>query len=201
MNINIRDKSFDLDHIRQNWDRPRVHGNGFIQLDLDKTHRLHIWGDPRIPRQTVATHIHDHVFSFFSDILVGRLLQVRYHLNTARVQGSYKIYAPRIRKDEDTILEPTELPTVNVVAETPVLIAAGTNSRGYYMPAFQFHETFTTGPAATLIVKEDPRLFVENATPRVLVPVGQEPDNVFNRYDASKDLLWQIIEDTLKLAP
>jgi hypothetical protein len=50
--------------------RPRVHGNGFIQVDLTADTRLHVWGDKRIPRQNVYTPIHDHVFGFESTISV-----------------------------------------------------------------------------------------------------------------------------------
>ena len=54
--------------------RPRVHGNGFIQLDLTDRRRLHVWGDHRIPRQSVPSTIHDHTFSFKSTIILGQLV-------------------------------------------------------------------------------------------------------------------------------
>ncbi len=52
---------------------PRIHGNGFIQVDLDELHRLHLW-DVMIPRQSVDSSIHDHAFGFESRTLQGMLV-------------------------------------------------------------------------------------------------------------------------------
>ena len=41
---------------------PRLHGNGFIQLDLGDDQRLHIWSPDLPPAQRVSTQIHDHQF-------------------------------------------------------------------------------------------------------------------------------------------
>jgi len=68
----------NLKKVRADGGRPRVHGNGFVQLDLTERSRLHIWGDPRIPKQKVATPIHDHVFGFESTIIVGRVISLTY---------------------------------------------------------------------------------------------------------------------------
>ena len=47
--------------------RPRVHPNGFIQLDISPRKRFHIWAHPDIPqsgREDKEEDIHDHVFGF-----------------------------------------------------------------------------------------------------------------------------------------
>ncbi len=178
---------------------PRVHGNGFIQLDLTSGSRLHIWGDPRIPRQKVATMIHDHVFGFTSTVIVGRVLNVVYNV-VSHSYGDYIVYAPKVRQGEDTILKPTAL---SVIAE-PIhvdMLAVNTDSREYGISPFEYHETVAPdGPAATIIVKDGPtQAQGATAKPRVLVPRSLKPDNEFNRYGTDEDLLWRIIEDTLKL--
>jgi hypothetical protein len=50
---------YSYDELRDSDNYPRVHGNGFIQLDLPDGKRLHVW-DEDIPRQKVNTSMHDH---------------------------------------------------------------------------------------------------------------------------------------------
>ncbi len=189
----------NLKAVRATGSVPRVHGNGFIQLDLTPRTRLHIWGDPRIPKQKVPTPIHDHVFGFESTVLVGRVINVVYIVN-AHEHGDYRIYTPEIREREDTILKPTE---IRVVVD-PIHVDTidwQTSSCKYGILLRQFHETIApSGPAATIIIKNDMTQAQGNVKmlPRVLCPVTQEPDNEFNRYAADVDMLWRIIEQTLK---
>ncbi len=188
----------NLAAVRATGSKPRVHGNGFIQIDLTDRSRLHVWGDTRIPRQTVSTQIHDHVFGFESTIIVGRLINVVYEVETCE-HGDYRVYVPEVRKGEDTILKPTSMQVV-VEPFHVDMIDWNSGNRKYGTMPFEFHESFAPdGPAATIIVKDDlTQAQGAKAKPRVLCPIGQEPDNVFNRYDADEDLLWRIIEDTLK---
>ena len=189
----------NLVDLRKNGRRPRVHGNGFIQLDLTEETRLHIWGDPRIPRQQVATPIHDHVFNFKSTVLVGRLINVRYDVTRRLdVVMTHEVYQPEIREGEDTILMPTR-DTVCPFVTGGDLVMAGTLHPTYYMHKQYFHETVATEPSASVIVKDSPTQAQGARTkPRVLVPIGKKPDNEFNRYAADEDLLWHIIEQTLE---
>ena len=177
--------------------KPRVHGNGFIQFDVNETQRLHIWGDPRIPRQKVYTGIHDHVFGFESRIIVGRLLNVVYGYHEVDY-GDYRVYVPETRDREDTVLWPT-FDRCRVFPIRSELIDWNTSVQTYTMDPFIFHETFTTGPAATIITKTGPTMAQGAvAKPRILCPVNLEPSNDFNRYTAAdEDLLWQITEDVL----
>lgn len=188
----------NLKAVRATGSRPRVHGNGFIQLDLTDRHRLHVWGDHRIPRQRVVTSIHDHVFGFESTIIVGRVINVVYAVEGVE-HGDYRVYVPEIREGEDTILKPTSMQVVADPIHTD-MIDWCTGSRKYGIIPGEFHETVAPdGPAATIIVKDDITQAQGNpALPRVLCPITQEPDNEFNRYDADPDLLWRIIEHTFK---
>ncbi len=54
----------------------RVHGNGFIQIDISSLTRVHVFGHPLIPRQLTPTPIHDHRFGFHSMVLAGCLVNV-----------------------------------------------------------------------------------------------------------------------------
>lgn len=88
-------------HARQS--RPRVHGNGFIQLDLTDRRRLHIWGDPRIPRQRVPSTIHDHTFNFSSRVYRGQIIHREIALEP-HPDGAYRLYQAVCRHGEDTRL-------------------------------------------------------------------------------------------------
>lgn len=187
---------------------PRVHGNGFIQLDLDDRRRLHIWGHRAIPKQKVASPIHDHIFGFESEIVVGRLLNVNYDFipwNDDDESGPYRVFEPTVREGEDTVLN-FNGEFCDVMISDCQLIDADTSNQNYFMQPFVFHETFTSGPAATIIEKDGlthaqraARFGVEeSAKPRVLLPQGHEPDNDFNRYEAMPPwLAWAVIKDVL----
>src|SRR3546814_6146607 len=90
----------DLKAVRERGGRPRVHGNGFIQLDLTERGRLHIWGAPRIPRQKTATPIHDHVFGFESTVAVGRPVNLVFRIVYCE-SGGFEVKADRKRKTSD----------------------------------------------------------------------------------------------------
>lgn len=188
----------DLDVIKERGSVPRVHGNGFLQLDVTKFERLHVWGHPDLPRQVVDTGIHNHRFDFRSTVLVGRVFNVTYDVDdldnvtsfdtAARV--THIAHIPRVRDGEDTILEPHH----------GVIVGARPHARlvqqgsCYFMSGPAFHETVSDRPSATLMEKADSR----HPDPFVLVPRGSKPDNDFNRNSAMPtDHLWQIIHEVL----
>lgn len=173
--------------------RPRVHGNGFIQLDLDKVRRLHIFGDPDIPRQRVMTPIHNHTFGFMSTVYRGALtnLTMDFHSGVEGILATHAEYVARIRDGEDTILVATgEVGQVEVDHWKSFTCGAGAS---YHFARDDFHMTVEHGPTITVIEKDAPTLAQGGAPPRVLCPVSLKPDNDFNRYQASPSTLWEII--------
>jgi len=183
----------NLGLLRKEGATPRVHGNGFIQLDLDEESRLHVWGDPEIPKQKVPTPIHDHVFGFESLLLVGRLLNIRYDWHP-RTWGNMEIYTVHCREGDDTSLKSTG--EFGYAEPTSIEVIEWTSPKWRYrMFPHVFHESIATEPTATIIKKDGP---TQGATPpRVLVPRRGEPDNNFDRHSFNEDMLWQIIERTL----
>lgn len=189
--------NFNIAEMKERGIRPRVHGNGFIQVDMTDTTRLHVWGDKRIPRQNVYTPIHDHVFGFKSTLIVGRLFNVVYGINNQEF-GDYAVWEPKVTSRENTVLERTK----NRVRVFPIrtdLVEQNTVSRTYEMDPFIFHESFVTEPTVTIMQKWGlTQAQGSPIKPRVLVRFDQEPDNQFNRYDANPEVLWRIIERVLK---
>lgn len=96
---------------------PRIHPNGFIQLDLTEVEedwhrshkkghsgsnkRLHIWNPPGIilPHQETYNEVHDHVFDMHSTVVYGTLWQVLYEFH-AKQKELYKI-----KQTDEEVLE------------------------------------------------------------------------------------------------
>lgn len=175
---------------------PRVHGNGFIQLDIDESRRLNFWGHPAIPCQKVPIPIHDHTFDFVSTIIKGRLINVVYDLVYTGNIKPFKVYVAKTREREDTKLEPLNVNYCRPEVRRAEIVMEG---QKYWMKAFDMHEIFTPEPSITLMDKSIPTINDSiGRTPRVLIPVGKEPDNEFNRYDTPLDVLWDIIKDIME---
>lgn len=176
-----------LDNPRQFGD-PRLHGNGFIQLDLAEDVRLHVWAD-YLPRQEVDTQIHDHRFSFDSTVLLGTLIHTVYDL----VPGdSYRLYLATLRKGQDTELVLLDGGSVGFNLNAEYRIKAG---ESYSFQALKFHSTGHQGITATIMCKTE----TVNHVPMAACPVGLEPDNKFNRYSFSTEQLWKTIEHAVHL--
>lgn len=171
--------------------RPRVHPNGFIQLDLGKDMRLHVWPhDERVSGQRVRTSIHDHIFSMRSHVLIGQMVNKEFRFEPAET-GDHQIYRAVYRAAADSVLEPTGIyGMVALHSEQPVHVG-----EYYSFAAFEFHDTVTHGFTATLMKKE--RVF-HGLQPRALCPRGQDPDNDFRRGDVTEAVLWEHIERVME---
>lgn len=170
---------------------PRVHGNGFIQFDLTGGRRMHVWGDPRIPRQTVPSQIHDHTFSFTSQIMVGQIVHREIGL-WANYEGAYDAYRPVTNEGEDTRLVKFPM-RYNATIRSEQLFKEGDT---YTFEAYKFHETVAPWVCVTVIEKDKSKTR-EGVPPTVLVPHGLEPDNSFNRYQEDTNKLWKIVWEAL----
>lgn len=181
-----------VEHARSQGRRPRVHPNGFLQLDLadDGTRRLHIW-HPDLPRQDVKTAIHDHIFDMVSFVHKGTLVQVELDF-TLNHEGhpDHEIYMARYDGRSKSQLEPTGV----LVARQHFDRYPVGEGEVYTQPAFTFHESV---PGTEVVVTMMDKQSVHRGEPRVLVPVGQEPDNSFRREDADEQFLWKLIEENV----
>lgn len=170
----------------------RVHGNGFIQLDVDRKTRLHFWGDPRIPRQRVDSGWHDHAFSAFSTVLKGEMHNLCYKAEESPV-GQYYAYHPTRRQGtEDTTLAPhgTDTTRFDLALTDMFTIREGET---YGFAHGQVHYSSARVPTITLMKKMDTAMEPFLAT--VFCPIGLQPDNDFNRDAFPQELLWAIVDD------
>lgn len=195
----------NLTKIRSNGAQPRIHGNGFIQLDLTEMSRLHIWGHPDIPKQKVPVPIHNHRFSFRSTVLVGRMINVIYdferHDNIydfeyhSYFKPTFTEYEAVCRQDEDTILTATN--NHGTISKRQIdLIDSRSSNNSYVMFLGEYHEMVPCIPSATFCTKIKTR---PSYVPKVLVPYGEQPDNSFDRYDSmDSNEIWDIIHDVME---
>lgn len=166
---------------------PRIHGNGFIQVDLDELHRLHLW-DVRIPRQRTDSSFHDHAFGFDSKTLVGTLVNVNVHprFNTNRRVRSgggwgnptHNLY--QVVRDPGT--EETKLKSMRKRCwfEAGPALVVGIRD-GYHMEPGQFHASFHLGTTVTYIKKDLTKPQYLGGLARVACRIGERPDNSWVR--------------------
>jgi hypothetical protein len=158
----------------------RIHGNGFIQVDLDDMHRLHVW-DHRIPRQRTDSSIHNHRFGFESTVLKGTLVQIPlyttvYGRHRAKL-GTHVLYEARSTGGEETTLVRSGY-TAKFSPVTTLFVHEGD---GYRMRPGDFHATFHMGTTVTLMRKL--RVVDSALQPTVAVRKGERPDNSWSRGD------------------
>ena len=170
---------------------PRVHGNGFIQLDLVRgRQRLHIWG-PHIPfKQSVYSGIHNHIFDFSSVCLGGELVHTRVDVSLDEDNFTHYTYQAVQTDTDDTVLE--QVGTACLMSSTTEYIGP---TDTYSFKAGDFHETDSIIPTATVMTTTaNYRDIMDD--PLVLCDKEFFPSNDFTRYQ-DPDILWDIIFETL----
>ena len=172
---------------------PRLHPNGFIQLDLGtRKARLHVWPEEPIATRAVDTPIHDHVFRFESRVLTGRLINLIYEY-VEDPRGRYRMWSAGCSAAGRTHQQLVPVDDRRYSQRTVECWHYLPGGRYAFEP-FRFHETQHEGLTATIITI-DP--FDEAASPRVICPVDSEPDSSFRRDAFDPDLLWSHIEDAI----
>ena len=180
-----------------------VHGNGFIQITpitfkrLDSAQRpearIHVW-HPDCPRQKVPTTIHNHVFGFRSTIFAGQLtnrtmeIAIPWEPNQLSMNWrEYWLAAGWGERGLDVLAQ-------RVLARERYCELHRTGD-SYCMEPGWFHESDSpTGFAVTLMQKTPSW---PDRKPVVLIPVGHEPDNEFDRFGYDEKSLWRMAHEAL----
>lgn len=209
--IDLQELREEVDAVyQQQGGNPRIHPNGFIQLDLEdvpaswaashqKGHsgaarRLHIWNPPDIelPRQDTVHEIHDHVFAMNSTVVKGVLWQRRYEFNVGGMNTpTHQLYRAVYAKNSDSRLEALGVYGIPKLVER-YAVEQGSN---YTQPSSTFHDTETPmGLVVTVMTKTA----IEAQQAHVLIPRNMEPDNEFDRASAAEpEYLWNAIKVSL----
>lgn len=189
---------FTLEELKSWGVVPRVHPNGFIQLDkpgTEGTVRLHIWPIAELPKQGSLHPVHDHVFDMQSEILKGvmtnRVFDFCEPPDPSVAVTVHELHVARYATPHDSTLVPTGDRGV-LRLNSQIRIPAG---GGYYLPAFALHESLVrVRPTVTLMTKTN---IYKPHKPHVAVPVGMRVDNEYSRHAMSEAELWKIIEESL----
>lgn len=182
-----------FDEIRKQGSGIRVHGNGFIQIDLPDNKRVNVWGHPAIPRQSVATQLHDHRFDFYSFVLRGAMVNATYKaVPEPAPRATHDVYTPKAREGHDVVEDTVLVPLGDAVRLYPYHAQVVQKGDSYRLPAGMIHETFVNQPTATLMLKGDYRPIPVS----VFCPIGKKPDNDFVRHAVLPEAdLWDIARD------
>lgn len=186
-----------MEYLRGLGRRPRLHPNGFVQLDLNEeaTERFHVWPALGIAAQKTRHPIHDHAFDMQSTVLLGSLTNVLYShtLHDSRTEvwikgpDTYRIYTAKKIGPEETVLEPTyvaaRLREISRITYGPF--------ETYEMSKSLLHDSVATGLTATVMRKLNQS---GEYHPSVFVPIGVKPDNEFRRESLPEEELWRHIE-------
>lgn len=192
----------ELNDLRAANKTPRVHPNGFIQVDINKAQRLHCWSPLNPYRQTTYHPIHNHVFSFVSEVRVGRLINVDYGVGTwtdDMPSGLRHIpWHVELIDGEETKLVPEGGPPLLVV---PTNMSCVQEGQKYEIGKFDLHEATCPIPTITVMTKyglgpDGAKEGPNSQGAVVMVPEGITPDNDFLRSEVDTDLLWEIIYET-----
>lgn len=191
--IELNNIELTYESLKASGQKPRVHGNGFIQIDLPQEgYRMNIWPKQRerFETQRVDTSIHNHKFSFRSMVLCGRLIHTQYEDLTVCIHGPYSVYK----------IVPGELEDTKMILATPHRVDFKHSqefwlNKGsvYEFPHSQFHKTDGSSEVltATLMKKTE---INDAVVPHVLCSFMKKPDNDYSRYQIEEEKLWPFIK-------
>ena len=171
-----------------------LHGLGFIQVQLQNGQRLHVW-HPELPRRHCFEHsaIHNHRFSFESQVLIGHQINISYQAADASEEtATHRLYlheGPRTANGG----RPWQPNAAVLMQEgNHQTIPAG---MAYRMHAYDFHRTEPGGDGrvATLMTK----LYEGRYGAMSSCVIGVEPDTDFDRFQLSPAELWTYVIEVL----
>lgn len=188
------------DHFKEAGLLPRFHGNGFTQLYLDHSHRLHVW-HPLLPmpEENNAT-VHDHMWDMASQVLVGQVGHLTYDVQAVDGETQYDMYsinqpeAPR-QAHNDVVF--TFMSGATVQSTGHYMMQTGSI---YHFKAGYFHESVANPGqlSATLLRKNKDIL----EYPRLIVPTGEAPYQAFGVGTQPPEAdMWEAIKEALEAMP
>lgn len=184
----------DYEQLRNGEAKPRLHPNGFIQLDLGDRKRFHVWPETPLLPTVRKEPIHDHTFSFDSEVMLGSLTHTVYDL-VEDENGMFEVYTVQpflaVGKETPLVKETDRRYRLDISKE--LVISAG---QTYHFDAFLFHDSQPHGLTASIMSygEVDP-----SKRARVLHVVGQPSPETFDRDQIDVEVLWQEIQTACRL--
>jgi hypothetical protein len=172
-----------------------LHGLGFVQVQLAGNRRLHVW-HPDLPRRACfeSSAIHDHRFSFTSQVLIGTQINHTYKASQL-ISAHAEEYVAYLHEGPRTEFGNRPWIPDSIVTLTRTKTEVVDAGSDYEMSAYVFHSTEPGGDGrvATLLTKT----WEGNKGARSLCVRGVTPDADFNRHQLSDRELWRFVMDVL----
>lgn len=171
-----------------------LHGLGFIQIKLPGNRRLHVW-HPDLPRRScfAQSSIHNHRFSFESQVIAGNQVNRRFRVVADSHGGFDRISHDGPRSERGG--------RHSYVAERVRIIPCGRLEEygpgaTYRMDELEYHDTPNDGIVITLMKK----LREGSVHASSLIEHGYVFDQSFDRFQHSEAELWAFVVDAFKRA-
>jgi len=99
---------YTIDELKSWGTVPRVHPNGFIQIDkpASRKERVHIWPDAELPKQGSHHSVHDHIFDMASLVLRGAMTNRLFDFPKDG-EATHELHRARYKTAHDSTLLPT----------------------------------------------------------------------------------------------
>ena len=184
----------DLETLRAAGAVPRLHPNGFIQVDLTPDTRAHVWPKKKLPTANPYCPIHDHTYGFSSLVVDGSVRNIELE-PVAHALGPYRLWEIKQWADE------RRTPTPVFIGEERYRLKTLSDKRHfagylYEMRPFVFHYS-DAEPGTVTIIKILPS--EPGRAARIAAHLGDEPDSRFER-DVPPERqaeLWDLIVRTI----
>ncbi len=150
-----------MDTLRQSSDPGAItsYSGQVVKLDYKPANIvIHFWCDPDDPDDEVQTQIHNHLYGFYSTVLLGSLMNV-VHRVIEDVRGDHTVY-------RTSPLEPSD-DRVSILSTVEHTYGPGDS---YAMCGEEFHQTCIEGPSVTFLTRQAP----STIPVRVLLPADVE---------------------------
>ncbi len=176
----------NLEELKKNHLDLYYFGLGFIQLKIDKTHRLHFY-DPSLPMITGVEEIHNHRYDFKSLVLSGALENTLFEI----------VYGNEFSLSKENCQPGT--PDFHsqkiLVGIKQTLLNIHRKGDDYFMDHQWFHRVQAQGETITFLTRTDYKKDLAD----VVRPAGEEKICPFSLV-ISKEELWSKIEGILTRA-
>lgn len=182
-----------IEIIRNATNRPILHPDGFIQLKLNANSRLHVWPDIPIIDTRNEAKIHDHVFKFRSEVLVGTLVETLYSARMSR-DGDYELY----RVIPHALSSQPNEPTLSKSSKYKLALNSVRIHRSgsvYELASASIHKTEAVGLTATVISYDiDPTCKYAS----IFKHDNERAPELVDRKAISSKLLWNHIDQAIE---
>ncbi len=168
-----------------------LHGLGFIQLQLNKNNRLHIW-HPELPRRKCYdwSAIHNHRFSFESTVIKGVQINQRVEVELAK-EGSHEIISHNGPRSEKGGRVSYPVAQCHIYRGEHEEYNIGDT---YYMKKYDYHQTPNVGVVITFMRKLEEGGIHANS----ICVKGINFDYDFDRFQLTPDELFDYVRDAFK---